>query len=73
MDNVKDIKKAIIDICYKEGITRRDLIAAYNKKYNKNLLEQTFTKTLTNNNIKFNMLVNMLDAIGYTIEIKKKI
>lgn len=73
MNNVKDIKKAIIDICYHEGITRRDLIAAYNKKYNKNLLEQTFTKTLSNNNIKFNMLVDMLDAIGYTIEIKKKI
>lgn len=50
MENVKDIKKVIIDICYQEGITRRDLIAVYNKKYNKNLLEQTFTKTLSNNN-----------------------
>ena len=36
MENVKDIKKVIIDICYQEGITRRDLIAVYNKKYNKN-------------------------------------
>lgn len=76
MENVKDIKKVIIDICYQEGITRRDLIAVYNKKYNKNLLEQTFTKTLSNNNInniKFNMLVDLLDSIGYTIDIRKKL
>ena len=73
VENVKDIKKVIIDICYQEGITRRDLIAVYNKKYNKNLLEQTFTKTLSNNNIKFNMLVDLLDSIGYTIDIRKKL
>lgn len=72
MESVKDIKKVIIDICYQEGITRRDLIAVYNKKYNKNLLEQTFTKTLSNN-IKFNMLVDLLDSIGYTIDIRKKL
>ena len=69
----KRYKEVIIDICYQEGITRRDLIAVYNKKYNKNLLEQTFTKTLSNNNIKFNMLVDLLDSIGYTIDIRKKI
>ena len=40
---------------------------------NKNLLEQTFTKTLSNNNIKFNMLVDLLDSIGYTIDIRKKL
>jgi hypothetical protein len=73
VESVKDIKKVIIDICYQEGITRRDLIAVYNKKYNKNLLEQTFTKTLSNNNIKFNMLVDLLDSIGYTIDIRKKL
>ena len=73
LDYKADLKKVIIDICYQEGITRRDLIAVYNKKYNKNLLEQTFTKTLSNNNIKFNMLVDLLDSIGYTIDIRKKL
>ena len=70
MESVKDIKKVIIDICYQEGITRRDLIAVYNKKYNKNLLEQTFTKTLSNNNIKFNII--LMDA-QYKLEVAEEI
>lgn len=73
MDNVTDIKKVIMDICYLDGITRRQILAAYNKKYNKNMLESVFNKMVNNNNIKFNVLVAVLDSIGYKIDIKKKL
>lgn len=73
MDNVTDIRRAIIDICYSDGITRRQILAAYNNKYNKNMLESVFNKMVNNNNIKFNVLVAVLDSIGYKIDIKKKL
>lgn len=73
MDNVTDIKKVIIDICYQDGITRREILAAYNKKYNKTVQEAAFNRMVNNNNIKFNVLVDVLASIGYTIEIKKKL
>lgn len=67
-----DIKKVFIDICYQNGISRRHILECYNKKYNKEIQEASFNRMINNNNIKFNMLVDVLDAIGYTIEIKKR-
>ena len=62
-----DIKKVFIDICYQNGISRRHILECYNKE----IQEASFNRMINNNNIKFNMLVDVLDAIGYTIEIKK--
>ena len=73
MENVIDIRKVIIDICYQDGVTRRQILAAYNKKYNKTVQEASFNKMINNNNIKFNVLIDVLDSIGYKIDIKKKI
>lgn len=73
MDNVTDIRRAVMDICYLDGITRRQILAAYNKKYNKTVQEASFNKMVNNNNIKFNVLVAVLDSIGYKIDIKKKL
>ena len=73
MEDVIDIRKVIIDICYQDGVTRRQILAAYNKKYNKTVMEPAFNKMINNNNIKFNVLIDVLDSIGYKIDIKKKI
>lgn len=73
MENVTDIKKVIMDICYQDGITRRKILAMYNEKYNKTVMESAFNKMINNNNIKFNVLIDVLDSIGYKIDIKKKI
>lgn len=50
-----------------------DITHIYNKKYNDNMQPQVFRRMVNNNNIKYNMLCSILDAIGYTIEIKKGI
>lgn len=62
-----------MDIGYEEGLTRNDIASAYNKKYNKTLQASVLSRTLSKNNMKFNQLYEILDSIGYTIEIKKKI
>lgn len=67
-----DLKKEIMDICYNDGITRRKILEEYNKKYSKNVLEQSFNRSINTSNIKFDTLQKVLDSIGYTLEIKKK-
>ena len=69
----KDVKKIIMDICYQEGITRRDILAAYNKNQDKELQEASFNRMVNTNSIKYKNLFDILNAIGYTIEIKKKL
>ena len=73
MENVKDIKKVIIDICYLEEVTRRYILDCYNKKYNKEVQEASFNRMINNNNVKFSTLVDILDSVGYTIDIRKKL
>ena len=68
-----DIKKVFIDICYQNGISRRHILECYNKKYNKEIQEASFNRMINNNNIKYNMLCNVLDSIGYSIDIIKKL
>ena len=69
----KDVKKIIMDICYQDGITRRDILAAYNKSQGKELQEASFNRMVNTNSIKYKNLFDILNAIGYTIEIKKKL
>ena len=69
MENVKDIKKVIIDIFYQEEVTRRYILDCYNKKYNKEVQEASFNRMINNNNVKFSTLVDILDSVGYTIDI----
>ena len=58
-------------ICYKEGLSMTDITNLYNKKYNDNMQAQVFRRMINNNNIKYNMLCNVLDSIGYSIDIIK--
>lgn len=48
-----------------------DITNLYNKKYNDNMQAQVFRRMINNNNIKYNMLCNVLDSIGYSIDIIK--
>lgn len=68
---MKDIKEIFIMICYKEGLSMTDITNLYNKKYNDNMQAQVFRRMINNNNIKYNMLCNVLDSIGYSIDIIK--
>lgn len=50
-----------------------DITNLYNKKYNDNMQAQVFRRMINNNIIKYNMLCNVLDSIGYSIDIIKKL
>ena len=69
-DNIKDAFKKIAN---KEGLTLQDILNKYNYYYKKNVTKQSYNAMLTNKTIKFSMLYNLLDCIGYKIEIKKKL
>ena len=70
---MKDIKEIFIMICYKKELSMTDITNLYNKKYNDNMQAQVFRRMINNNNIKYNMLCNVLDSIGYSIDIIKKL
>lgn len=69
----KNIKDIFMDIENKEGYTETDILNMYNLKHKKSITKQSFNRTLNNNNIKYNMLIDILDSIGYCVEIKKKL
>ncbi|WP_440972030.1 hypothetical protein [Megamonas funiformis] len=73
MINNKDLKEVIMLIAYREGLSQGDILDKYNAAYNKNLTKQSFSRSLKENSLKYEMVFDILDAIGYTIEIKKKI
>lgn len=56
----------------REGLTLTMAIEKMNKKYNKKQTLQNISNKLQNNTIKFNEVFELLDAIGYKIEIKRK-
>ena len=70
---MKTLKEEFFHICEREGLKKIDIVNAYNKKYNQDMQPTNFYKSINNNVTKYNMLCNILDSIGYTIEIKKKL
>ena len=52
--------------------TLLDVMRAYNKKYDKNMLSQTIYRMDNNDNMKYNQLSDMLDSIGYEIVFRRK-
>ena len=68
-----NIKDAFKKIANKEGLTLQDILNKYNWDFRQNVAKQSFNRMLQNNNIKFNLLVDILNNIGYKIEIKKKL
>lgn len=71
--NNKDVKEMLLLIMHKEGITQQDIINKYNAKYNKELTKQSFSRILNNNTFKYTVLIDILDSIGYCVQVKKKL
>lgn len=67
-----NIKNEIKAAAMREGLTLTMAIEKMNKKYNKKQTLQNISNKLQNNTIKFNEVFELLDAIGYKIEIKRK-
>lgn len=66
------LKHKLKVLCAKNDITLLDIMKAYNKRYEKSMVSATFYKMINNDNIKWNTLVDMLDAIGYEIVFRRK-
>ena len=71
--NNKDVKEMLLLIGHKEGLSQQDILNAYNKQHNKNMSKASFSQMINRNTFKYNILVDVLESIGYCIEIKKKL
>lgn len=70
-EKINNIKEMFLLICNREGLSMTDITNIYNKKFNDNMQPQVFRRMLNNNNIKYNILCNILSSIGYNIKIEK--
>lgn len=70
-EKINNIKEMFLLICNREGLSMTDITNIYNKKFNDNMQPQVFRRMLNNNNIKYNILCNILSSIGYSIKIEK--
>ena len=73
MINNKDIKEVLMIISHREGLKQGDILDIYNRTYNKNITKQSFSRSLKDNTMKHITFLEVLESIGYEIEIKKKI
>ena len=49
-----------------------DALKAYNAKYNKDIKNPSFYKMINDETMKYSVLCNVLDAIGYEIVFRRK-
>lgn len=66
------LKHKLKVLCANNDMTLLDLMRAYNKKYEKNMVSATFYKMVNNDNMKYNLLSDMLDSIGYEVVFRRK-
>lgn len=66
------LKHKLKVLCANNDMTLLDVMRAYNKKYEKNMVSPTFYKMVNNDNMKYNQLSDMLDSIGYEIVFRRK-
>jgi len=67
-----DIKKEIKVLLVRENLSMRKLIDLMNEKNNTSDTVQNLSKKLTRGTIRFNEVEQIVDALGYNLEIKKK-
>ena len=53
-------------------MTLLDIMRAYNEKYGKAMVSQTYYQMINNDNMRYNQLTDMLDSIGYEIVFRRK-
>lgn len=66
------LKHKLKVLCANNDMTLLDVMRAYNKKYDKNMVSQTFYPMVNNDNMRYNQLSDMLDSIDYEIVFRRK-
>lgn len=66
------LKHKLKVLCANNDMTLLDVMRAYNKKYDKNMVSQTFYRMVNDDNMRYNQLSDMLDSIGYEIVFRRK-
>lgn len=66
------LKHKLNVLCAKNDMSLLDIMKIYNKKYDKSMVSQTYYRMINNDNMRFNQLSDMLDAVGYEIVFRRK-
>ncbi|WP_415949485.1 hypothetical protein [Mitsuokella jalaludinii] len=66
------LKHKLKVLCASNDMSLLDIMRAYNKKYGKAMVSQTYYQMINNDNIKWNTLTDMLDSVGYEIVFRRK-
>ena len=66
------LKHKLKVLCASNDMSLLDIMRAYNKKYRKAMVSQTYYQMINNDNIKWNTLTDMLDSVGYEIVFRRK-
>ena len=66
------LKHKLKIVCANNDITLLDMMKAYNKTYNKSIKNPSFYKMINDETMKYSVLQNVLDSIGYEIVFRRK-
>lgn len=66
------LKHKLKVLCANNDLSLLDIMNAYNKKYDKSMVSQTYYRMINNDNMRYNQLSDMLDSIGYEIVFRRK-
>lgn len=66
------LKHKLNIVCANNDITLLDIMKAYNKTYDKSIKNPSFYKMVNDETMKYKVLQDMLDSIGYEIVFRRK-
>ena len=66
------LKHKLNIVCANNDITLLDIMKAYNKAYDKSIKNPLFYKMINDETMKYKVLQDMLDSIGYEIVFRRK-
>ena len=66
------LKHKLNVLCANNDITLLDIMKAYNKAYDKSIKNPSFYKMVNDETMKYKVLQDMLDSIGYEIVFRRK-
>lgn len=66
------LKHKLNIVCANNDITLLDIMKAYNKAYDKSIKNPSFYKMVNDETMKYKVLQDMLDSIGYEIVFRRK-
>ncbi len=67
-----DLLEHIKQLAASERYSLTSLAKAYNEKYNTNMTQQSFDRKIRTNALKYTEYIQILDLLGYTLDIRKK-